>query len=102
VSTSKSFTETVYEVVYRIPAGKVSTYGQVAALAGNSRASRAVGTALRHSPPGLPYHRVVSGDGRIASESGGLQRRTLLGAEGVTFTPDGRVDLRKHIWDESR
>lgn len=98
----KSFTETVYEVVSRIPAGKVATYGQVASMAGNSHASRAVGTALRHSPPGLPYHRIVSGDGRIASLLGDQHRRTLLGAEGVTFIPDGRVDLRKHTWDGSR
>ena len=95
------FTRRIYEVVKSIPAGRVMSYGRVAALAGNPRAARGVGFALHHNPyPGeVPCHRVVFADGRLASAFAfggeGVQRR-LLEAEGVEFLPDGRVDMDKY------
>ena len=96
------FFERVYQVVSQIPRGKVLSYGQVARLAGKARACRAVGWALHRNPhPGeqIPCHRVVYQDGRLspAFAFGGEQvQKRLLEAEGITFTPDGRVDMARH------
>ena len=93
--------EKIYEVVKSIPEGKVATYGLVAALAGNPRWSRVVGYALHVNPePGvIPCHRVVNREGRRAPSfafGGEDAQRQLLSAEGITFEPDGRVDLKKY------
>ena len=93
--------EKIYEVVKSIPEGKVATYGLVAVLAGNPRWSRVVGYALHVNPePGvIPCHRVVNRDGRLAPSfafGGEDAQRQLLSAEGITFEPDGRVDLKKY------
>lgn len=91
----------IYDVVCQIPPGRVATYGQVAMLAGNPRWSRVVGYALHANPrPGqIPCHRVVDRFGRVSSAFafGGQNRQIeLLQQEGVEFTQDGRVDLKKY------
>ena len=94
---SDSPTKRIYEAVKKIPKGKVATYGQVAALAGNPKMSRAVGNALHKNPePGIiPCHRVVDSKGHLANEfafgGAGVQER-LLNEEGVEVT-NGIVDL---------
>ena len=93
--------EKIYEVVKSIPEGKVATYGLVAVLAGNPRWSRVVGYALHVNPEpgGIPCHRVVNREGRLAPSfafGGEDAQRQLLSAEGITFEPDGRVDLKKY------
>ena len=95
--------ECIYAVVQTIPKGKVATYGQVAALAGNPRWARVVGYALHVNPrPGeIPCHRVVTRNGETSAAfafGGQDMQRTLLEEEGVTFLPDGRVDMEKHRW----
>ena len=100
-----SYYDKVYEVVRRIPKGKVATYGQVAALTGSPRASRAVGYALHFNPePGvIPCHRVVNRMGRVAPAfafGGAEVQRRLLEEEGVQFTPDGNVDLDRFLMTE--
>lgn len=95
-----SKTNSIYDAVKKIPKGKVATYGQVAALAGNPKMARAVGNALHRNPqPGIiPCHRVVDFKGRLAGAFafGGLDaQRKLLEAEGVTVV-EGRVDLWKY------
>ncbi len=97
----KNTFELIYDVVCQIPPGRVATYGQVAMLAGNPRWSRVVGYALHANPrPGqIPCHRVVDRFGRVSSAFafGGQNRQIeLLQQEGVEFTPDGRVDLKKY------
>ena len=92
-----------YDVVRRIPAGSVSTYGQVARLAGMPRSARLVGYAMAScQDPTVPCHRVVDRFGGTKScfdlPAPGTQR-ALLEAEGVTFTPEGRVDLETCQWD---
>ncbi len=94
----------IYETVKLIPKGKVATYGQVATLSGNPKWSRVVGYALHRNPsPGIiPCHRVVMRDGSLspAFAFGGENRqRELLESEGVTFTPDGRVDMKACRWN---
>lgn len=93
----------IYAVVRQIPPGRVATYGQVAARAGNPRWARVVGYALHVNPePGvIPCHRVVNrfGETSKAFAFGGedVQRR-LLEDEGVRFTAEGRVDLKRYLW----
>ena len=95
-----SATKRIYEAVKRIPKGRVATYGQVAAMAGNERMSRAVGNALHKNPtPGIvPCHRVVDAKGRLAGgfAFGGMEAQAaLLTREGVEVK-DGKVDLGKY------
>lgn len=93
--------EKIYEVVKTIPKGSVMTYGQVATLAGNPRWARVVGYAL-HSNPNpkeIPCHRVVMRDGSVAPGfvfGGPDAQRQILESEGITFTDDGKVDMKKH------
>ena len=90
----------VHALVRRVPAGRVVTYGQVAALVGVPRAARAVGQAMRVCSSGVPWHRVVNGGGTISRRgdgSGALSQRLLLEGEGVRFLR-GRIDLRRYRW----
>lgn len=102
--TKDNIFERIYAVVKLIPMGKVTTYGKIAALAGNPRWARVVGYALHVNPDpaNIPCHRVVNKEGCLSSAFafGGKNRQhELLEAEGVTFDKDGRVDLFKHNWD---
>ena len=94
------FYERVYENVKKIPKGKVATYGTIAAMCGNPRASRSVAAALHRNPePGVvPCHRVVFSDGSLARNyafGGRVAQKKLLKEEGVPFLIDGRVELLK-------
>lgn len=97
------FFKAVWRVVRHIPAGRVVTYGQIAALLGNPRAARTVGWALHSMPEDadIPWHRVINAKGRISTDclehSPGLQRQ-LLEAEGVMFDDRGYVDLKVFQW----
>ncbi len=78
------FTKHVLSVVRRIPVGHVATYGDVAALAGQPRAWRAVGTIMRNCrAPDVPCHRVVGAGGRLGGFSDPSLKRLLLRAERV-------------------
>lgn len=87
---NKSFFSRVYEVVKKIPKGKVATYKQIAVLAGNKKACRAVGTAMKNNPDMtiIPCHRVVGSDGAMHGYSAGQGVTTkieMLKKEGVKF-----------------
>lgn len=93
----------IYDVVKKIPKGKVASYGTVAAMAGNPRWSRVVGYALHVNPePGrIPCHRVVTKNGEVSAAfafGGENMQRLLLNEEGIEFLPDGRVDMKKYGW----
>ena len=97
----KSFTEKVYDVVKKIPAGKVLTYGDVARLAGNPGAARAVGSAMKHNPDMsiIPCHRVVGSDGKMLGYAFGGEsvKVSMLKKEGVEMKGN-KVDLGKSGW----
>ena len=98
-----SYYDRVYEIARRIPRGRAATYGQIALMTGSPRAARAVGYAMAAcTDPAVPCHRVVDrfGGTKAAFDTfaPGTQR-ALLEAEGVPFTPDGRVDLSRCRWD---
>ncbi len=93
----------IYEVVRRIPRGKVATYGQVAMLAGNPHWSQVVGYALHVNPDPstIPCYRVVNRFGEVSRAfafGGENEQVRLLLEDGVEFTPDGRVDLTRYLW----
>jgi methylated-DNA-protein-cysteine methyltransferase-like protein len=105
------FRAQVYQVVGAIPAGRVMTYGQVAAcipppagvdLRGFEHVkARWVGYAMAECPEGVPWQRVINARGRISLRPGeGPEvQRLLLTDEGVVFTEDGRIDLARHVWE---
>ena len=90
----KSFSEQVYAIVEQIPHGMVISYGQIARIIGSPRGARMVGWAMKNCPEHLPWQRVVMADGCITGGAFAEERRKLLVSEGVTFLPDGRVDMK--------
>ncbi len=98
------FFKRVHEIVKMIPPGAVMTYGQIAKIIGNPKASRAVGYALRSVPEGveLPWHRVVNAKGEISTrrtfqgDEDKLLQRILLESEGVIFQKSNRIDLKRY------
>ncbi|HWG82974.1 MAG TPA: MGMT family protein [Gaiellales bacterium] len=82
VAETSAFERSVAEMVRRVPAGTVASYGRIAAWLGKPEAARAVGGAMARSPDGVPAHRVVTSGGRLAP---GWEREQaeLLRAEGV-------------------
>ena len=91
----------VLNVLKRVPAGRVTTYGALAAAVGRPGAGRAVGNALNKNPdaPITPCHRVVYSDGRLGGYARGAKKKTeILKREGVIIK-NGRVaDFRKIIF----
>jgi methylated-DNA-protein-cysteine methyltransferase-like protein len=96
--------ERIYEVVRRIPRGRVTTYGAVAREAGLPRRARQVGYAMAALPDenDVPWHRVVNARGEVSERTGGVTferiQRALLQAEGVPFDRDERIDLDRYGW----
>lgn len=93
-------TKRIYEAVKNIPKGKVATYGQVAAMAGNERMARAVGNALHKNPDPdtIPCYRVVNAKGELAKAFvfGGINvQAAMLEQDGIEVM-DGKVDLKKY------
>jgi methylated-DNA-protein-cysteine methyltransferase-like protein len=92
------FFNSVYEIVAKIPKGRVMTYGQIAALLGVPTCSRRVGQAMYNTPSHLniPAHRVVNSRGGLAPAF--VMQRILLEEEGVPFRENGCVDIKKAVY----
>jgi methylated-DNA-[protein]-cysteine S-methyltransferase len=90
--SAAGFAARVLMIVRRIPAGRIATYGDIAAAAGSPRAHRAVGNIMRGcTAPGVPCHRVVAAAGRLGGYGGNIElKRALLRAEGVLVS-GGRI-----------
>ena len=93
-------TRRIYEAVKKIPKGKVATYGQVAAMAGEPKMARAVGNALHKNPDPdhIPCYRVVNSKGELSGAfafGGAEEQANRLRADGVEVV-DNKVDLRKY------
>jgi methylated-DNA-protein-cysteine methyltransferase related protein len=93
----------IYDIVRRIPRGRVATYGQVAALAGLPGRARQVGYALHALPESsaLPWHRVVNARGGISRRAvpgSELVQRQLLAREGIQLNAKGQVPLARVRW----
>jgi methylated-DNA-protein-cysteine methyltransferase related protein len=95
----------IYEVVRQIPYGKVATYGQIATLANLPGQARLVGYALyrvEQRSDDIPWQRVVNAKGEISYSNQRYgaddQQRSLLEAEGIRFSPVGKIDFREYLW----
>ena len=97
-----TFHERVIRVIKKIPRGKVATYGQVAALAGDSRSARQVVRTLHTASDkeNLPWHRVINGQGKISLPRGrGYEfQKALLVGEKVAFGLEDIIDLNRYQW----
>jgi methylated-DNA-protein-cysteine methyltransferase-like protein len=92
----------IWETIAEIPKGSVSSYGQIADIAGIARGARQVGYALRHLPDGhgAPWHRVLRASGKIAFEKGSRaykEQSKRLMMEDVAVMA-GKVDMKKYRW----
>ncbi len=96
----EGFFTRVYQIVERIPPGKVATYGQVAFLAGSPRAARAVGRRCAAAHFEVPCHRVLNRRGELSpAPAGPGVQQGRLEAEESQSAPDNRVDLTQFQWD---
>lgn len=120
---SKHFNDRVYQLVVKVPKGKVTTYGEIARVLGNPRMARQVGWALHANRSNeVPCHRVVNREGRLAPNFGGpslgsfgrrafstkggpvsgwdgaLEQKRRLEGEGVGFVDNMHVNLSKYLW----
>lgn len=104
------FNAKVWELVQRIPPGKVATYGQIAAIVlqslgivdskGRAFGPRWVGGSLAACPDSIPWQRVINSQGKISLRAGSeSNQRSLLEAEGIEFDPLGRIDLEIYRWN---
>jgi O-6-methylguanine DNA methyltransferase len=100
MTAAGAFRARVLAAVRRIPPGRVATYGDVAAVAGSPRASRAVGNIMRGCrSAGVPCHRVIAANGRLGGFGGNLQlKRELLRAEGITVMGNRIRDFVQRRW----
>ena len=100
-----AFRQAVYNVVAKIPRGKVATYGQVAELAGMPGAAREVGLIMSRvkAEQNLPCQRVVNKTGTLSPDyafGGQVRQQSMLMEEGIRFTADGRIDMEHYRWGE--
>lgn len=105
--------QAILAAIRRIPRGRVSTYGEIATVAGLPRRARLVGTVLRQTAVKVPWHRVVNASGAISFPEGSAshaRQRAVLEREGVVFRrnrialkefgwPDRDVDLDRALWE---
>src|SRR5882672_7886994 len=95
------YRERVYQLVRRIPRGRVMTYGQIAVILGQGYTPRTVGFVMHGADEKhTPWHRVINSQGRCST--GGLvlpadKQQRMLEAEGVEFK-GGRCDLKVFLW----
>ncbi|HEX8998724.1 MAG TPA: MGMT family protein [Blastocatellia bacterium] len=101
---SPSFRERAYELVLRIPAGKVMSYGSVARVLGAGYDARAIGNVMHATPKdarNIPWHRVINSQGGCSTAGvttpPDLQQR-LLEAEGIVFNDKGRCKIENYLW----
>jgi len=103
--TDDDFTKRVYDLVARIPKGRVMTYGQIAALCGAAWAAWEVGQIAHTGPSGLPWQRVVNKQGGLAAgwpNGGRAAHAEILRAEGVDVSEDKTVDVNRLLWNPSQ
>lgn len=96
-----SFKDQVIQIVKKIPAGRVTTYGTIASLSGLPRGGRLVGGILHFEGDKLPWHRVMNRYGFISTkciEHPKQLQKVLLEQEGVEVSDDFIVNLKEYGW----
>jgi methylated-DNA-protein-cysteine methyltransferase-like protein len=99
-----SYRELVYQLVLRIPSGRVMSYGLVARALGAGYDARAIGNIMHATPDDgrhIPWHRVINSQGGCSTAGltapPDLQQR-LLEAEGIVFNEKGRCPIENYLW----
>ncbi len=98
---SRGYRERVFEIVRRIPAGRVMTYGQLADILGEGYTARTVGFVMHSAGEDDPWHRVINAQGACSTGRVVLppdKQQRMLEAEGVIFDARGRCDLGRYRW----
>lgn len=99
------FYDKVYEVVRLIPAGKVTSYGAIAAYLGSLQSSRMVGWAMNNAhvqEKYVPAHRVVNRNGLLTGKryfGTSTAMQELLEAEGIQVVDNQIIDFERHFWN---
>ena len=105
MTKKENFFEDVYAVVRLIPAGRVTSYGAIAAYLGSKGAARMVGWAMNncHARPDVPAQRVVNQKGILSGKLhfGGNRMQELLEKEGILIENDQILNFKKHFWNPS-
>mgnify|MGYP001226142665 CR=1 FL=1 len=101
------FFHNVYEVVKKIPSGKVTTYGAIAKYLGSPQSSQMVGWAMNssHNYPNIPSHRVVNRIGLLSGKHhfpGSMLMQQLLENEGIDIKDDQIVKFENYFWDPGK
>lgn len=95
----------VYALVSACPVGRVTTYGALAKAVGYPRGARMIGWIMNESPHGVPAQRVINSKGELSGSwafgTPDLMRQ-LLENEGIIFSEEGRVDLKRYGWEPLR
>ncbi len=108
-SDPKGFNAQVWDIVRQVPAGKVTTYGQIATMIPppgemtlrdyEAFGARWVGGAMANCPEDVPWQRVINSQGKISLRQGASTQRDLLEDEGIVFDERHRVNLAVYGWD---
>ena len=102
IEETPGYRERVYEIVRRIPAGRVMTYGQIADMLGEGYTARTVGFVMHSADEETtPWHRVINSQGGCSTGRVILppdKQQRMLEAEGVEFNARGRCDLGRYRW----
>ena len=103
-----AFNQQVWRIARQVPAGRVTTYGAVAALIPTppgvdpaeyaAHRARWAGNAMAACPADVPWQRVINAQGKISARQGAELQKKLLEQEGITFDAKERVDLKKYGW----
>lgn len=95
-------TTSIIKTIRKVPKGKVSTYGQIAARAGNPQAARQVVRILNiySEKESLPWHRIINSQGKISLKpgSGYEMQKSMLESEGIIFGKGDKIDFEKYLW----
>ncbi|HEX7484328.1 MAG TPA: MGMT family protein [Candidatus Saccharimonadales bacterium] len=95
-----SFRDKVYALIAQVPSGQVTTYGDLAGLAGHANASRIIGGIAHYGPTELPWHRLVNRFGGLAAgyHGGREAQRQHLEQEGLSCTDFIVDNFKEHRW----
>ena len=103
MSSSTNSFDLIYQVVREIPAGRVTSYGAIAAYLGMKGGARMVGWAMNasHALADIPSHRVVNRNGVLTGKNffGGDRMQELLAREGIRVQDDQILEFKSHFWD---
>lgn len=99
-----SFCESVFDVVRKVPYGRVCTYGNIAKYLGAVRSARLVGWAMNqsHNDPSIPAHRIVNRQGLLTGKihfTPPERMQMLLEKEGIQVTNDQIIDFERKNWN---